>query len=253
MGNIFSANWDSNQGTVMSKLRVLAVLLVALSCVSSWAEAAVLSVSSPDVESGEKSIELGMSWESKDAREYVMELGYSPTTFWNSAIALTLEQDASRRTKYAATSFKNTLQFLRQSDDMPLSAALRLQYEVAHLDGNADDIAMRLLLRHQNDVVDTRLNFGVEHEVGSQSNNVWEGDIRGSIRYKAPYGLRPALDYLGDTKSLHNIRDFDAQDHRIGPVLYYSYGAMSYEIGYLRGISDRAPANTVKFAVGYSF
>lgn len=201
---------------------------------SAPAAASVLSVSSPDVEMGEWSIETGLSWERDDRqddfREYVLEIGYSPTDYWNTALEFSVE-DNNGDAEYAVTAWKNTLQFIEQRDGVPLSAGLRLQYERARLDDEADEIAARLLFRHQNDIIDTRLNIGAEREVGSDAENDFTGDIRASVRYKWSEKFRPAIDYLGDTGSLHSLQSFKNQDHRIGPVIYGSFDNVSYEAG----------------------
>ncbi len=239
------------------KIKLLALLLGA-SLVSWPAAAAVLSVSSPDVDQGEWSIEAGMSWEmdgdseKDDFREYVLEVGYSPTDFWNTALEFSAEQQDGNA-EYAVTAWKNTLQFINEDEQFPLSAGLRLQYEKAHLDGEADEVAARLLLRHQNEILDTRFNIGIEREIGSDAESDLAGDIRASVRYKWSEDFKPAIDYLGDTGSLHNLQGFENQDHRIGPVLYGSFDAISYEAGYLAGLSTDSPDHTFKIAFGLAF
>ncbi len=234
-------------------------LLILSLFISTPVFAAVLSVSSPDVKQGEKSVEAGLSWEmdddaeKDDAREYVLEFGYSPTTYWNTALEFATERDSSGKTDYAITAWKNTLQFIRQSETIPLSAGLRLQYEKAHIEGEADEVAARVLLRHQNDLIDARLNIGTEREIGSNADDAWEGDVRASLRYKWHDSFRPAFDYLGDTGSLDDLQEFDAQDHRAGPVIYGAFGNVSYEAGYLHGLSEGAPNHTAKLVIGYSF
>ncbi len=225
----------------------------------SWpAVASVLSVSSPDVKQGEWSVETGMSWEmdddseKDDVREYAFEIGYSPTYFWNTAFEFSAEQQEGNA-EYAVTAWKNTLQFVKQNSESPLSAGLRLQYEKAHIDGDADEITARLLLRHQNKILDTRFNIGVEREIGSDAESDLAGDVRASVRYKWSDDFKPSIDYLGDTGSLHNLQGFENQDHRIGPVLYGSFDDISYEAGYLTGFSNKAFDHTFKIAFGLSF
>jgi|GEM_PF-3512186 len=238
-------------------MKLLALFLSA-SLVSWPAVAGVLSVSSPDVKQGEWSVETGMSWEmhddseKDDFREYVFEIGYSPTYFWNTAFEFSAEQQEGNA-EYGVMAWKNTLQFVKQNSEFPLSAGLRLQYEKAHLDGEADEIAARLLLRHQNKILDTRFNIGVEREIGSDAESDLAGDVRASVRYKWSDDFKPAIDYLGDTGSLHHLQDFENQDHRIGPVLYGSFDDISYEAGYLIGLSNKASDQTLKIAFGLSF
>lgn len=240
----------------MKKAALYSLFLISL---PASASASVLSISSPDVKQGEWSVEAGMGWEmddgpqNDDAREYVLELGYSPTDYWNTAIELSAEQESGNDAEYAVTAWKNTLQFIKQTDVMPISAGLRLQYEKAHLDGEADEVAARILLRHQNDIIDARFNLGVEREVGSGADSDLEGDMRASLRYKWRDEFRPTIDYLGDMGSLNHMQDFDTQDHRAGPVFYGSSGPLSYEAGYLAGLSDEAPDGTFKIVFGVSF
>lgn len=238
-------------------MKVLFILMGA-ALISRPAYASVLSVSSPNVDQGEWSIETGMSWEkdndteNDDSREYVFEFGYSPTNFWNTALEFSGDQQGED-TEYVSTAWKNTLQFISQDERFPLSAGLRLQYEKAHLDGDADEVAVRLLFRHQNKIFDSRLNIGVEKEVGSDAQNDIAGDIRTSVRYKWSENLKTSIDYLGDTGSLDNLQGFQDQDHRIGPVLYGSFDDISYEAGYLAGLSNASPDHTLKIAFGLVF
>lgn len=235
------------------------VIFVGVALIYSPATASVLSVSSPEVNKGEWSLETGMSWkmdddpEKDDFREYAFEIGYSPTNFWNTAFEFSAKQESGGDPQYAVTAWKNTLQFIKQDDQFPLSAGLRLQYEKAHLNGEADEIATRLLLRHQNESFDTRFNIGVEREIGSDSESDLAGDIRASVRYKWSDDFKPAIDYLGDTGSLHHFQGFEKQDHRIGLVFYGNFDDISYEAGYLIGLTQDSPNQTLKIVIGYNF
>ncbi len=100
------------------KLRfLLAVLLT-----PAPAFAGVLTINSPDVKKGEFSLEAGISLESDDQRQYdhyrehVMEIGYSPTDYWNTAMEFTAEREAGEGTRYAVTGWENTFQFIKQSE-----------------------------------------------------------------------------------------------------------------------------------------
>lgn len=234
------------------------VLFLSVSLISWPSVASVLSVSSPDVKKGEWSLEAGMSLEMDDEsekddfREFAFEIAYSPTYFWNTAFEFSAEQQEGKP-EYAATAWKNTLQFVKQNSEFPLSAGLRLQYEKAHLDGEADEVAARLLLRHQNKILDTRFNIGVEREVGSDAESDLGGDVRASVRYKWSDDFKPSIDYLGDTSSIRHLQNSENQHHRIGPVFYGSFEDISYEAGYLRGFWNNASDHTFKIAFGLSF
>ncbi len=131
---------------------------------------------------------------------------------------------------------------------------MRLQYEKAHLSGEEDEVAARLLLRHKGEHFETRLNIGGEKEIGSDAEDGVAGDLRASIRYRLNDSLTPAIDYLGDTGSLHRLQGFADQDHRLGPALYGKLAdTLEYEVGYLGGISRDAPDHTFKIGLEYSF
>ncbi|MGQ0526592.1 MAG: M48 family metalloprotease, partial [Alphaproteobacteria bacterium] len=84
---------------LLRAMKELSLVFLLLLLIPTPCFASVLSVSSPDVEQGEWSIESGMVWEmyddsqGSDRREYALELGYSPTAYWNTAIELSAEQE----------------------------------------------------------------------------------------------------------------------------------------------------------------
>ncbi len=224
------------------------------------ASAGVLSINSPDITKGEASIEAGIAVERDDARtrdhfrEHAFEMEYSPTDFWSTGLEFVAERESGEGLRYAVTGWENTFQFLKQKDGALISAGLRLEYEKAHLSGEADEISARLLLRHRTEQWETRLNIGGDREIGANRTSGIEGDLRASVRYDWNEYLTPAIDYLGDTGSLHKLQGFSEQDHRLGPVLYGKLtDTIDYEIGYLNGISSHAPDHTFKFALGYIF
>lgn len=242
--------------TIPARLLVLGCLMIGgFSLAATPATAAVLSVSSPDVTAGELSFEAGVGFErsSSEYAEYAFEIAYSPTAFWNTALEFSAE-DISGDVQYAVTAWKNTLQFLKQDDGAAFSAALRLQYEAAHVDGEADELVARLLLRRDDAALSYRLNFGVEREVGADADSELIGDLRAAVRYDLGNGFTPALEYLGDTGSLHTLQRFESQDHRLGPVLYTDISdRLRLGTGYYAPLSDGAPDHTFKLTLEASF
>lgn len=224
------------------------------------ASAGVLSVNSPDIKKGEWSAEAGIAWERDDDkakdyfREHALELEYSPTDYWSTGLEFVAEREAGEGLRYAVTGWENTFQFLKQKDGAPLSLGLRFEYEKAHLNGEADEVSARLLLRHRTEQWETRLNIGGDKEIGADRESGIEGDLRASVRYHWNDYLTPAIDYLGDTGTLHRLQGFSKQDHRLGPVLYGDLTeSIGFEAGYLAGISANAPDHTFKLSLEYVF
>ncbi|MBI1186653.1 MAG: hypothetical protein GC206_04875 [Alphaproteobacteria bacterium] len=232
------------------------VVLILGVCASAHAQASVLSVSSPSVRAGELTAETGIAFEEDRASdldgfsELAIEFGYSPTAHWKVAIELAAEDAPGADAGYAVSALKNTFALARQGDAAPFDVGLRLQYEFAHIDGEADEAAARLLLRRREGSLEYRFNVGVEREVGSGANAALIGDVRASLRYHITDALAPALDYLGDTGSLHRLQRFEDQDHRAGPVLYGRLtDHIQFAAGYLAGLSGDAPDHTLKLAL----
>lgn len=224
-------------------------------CLTPPAQASVLSVSSPNVSEGELSLETGVALEQDDGdfAEYAFEAAFSPTASWNTAVEFSAE-NARGEVSYAVTAWKNTFQFLRQGDGAPISAALRLQYEAAHIDGEGDELAARLLLRQDRGPLSYRLNIGIEREVGSGSDDELVGDLRAAVRYDLGNGLTSAIEYLGDTGSLHNLRRFETQDHRLGIALYADMtNHIRLGVGYLAPLTRAAPDRTFKITIERAF
>ena len=138
-----------------------------------------------------------------------------------------------------------------QSAGFPVSLGVRLDYDFASRDGVPDAISARLLLQRQTGRFETRVNVGMEREVGSRASSDLGGDLRASVRLRRQ-GLSPALDYLGRVVRLQSPAGFQQQDHRLGPVLYGRLGrSMRFELGYLTGLSAAAPDHTFKLGVEY--
>lgn len=235
--------------------RLAALIFICVSLAGAPASASVLSVSSPSVREGEINLEAGAAVEhdAVEFAEYAFEVSYSPTAFWNTALEFSAE-DRNGEVAYAVSAWKNTLQFMRQDDRTPVSAALRLQYELAHAAGEADEIAARLLLRHDSGPLSYRLNVGVEREIGGGANSALIGDLRAAVRYDLGNGLAPAIEYLGDTGSLHALQRFENQDHRLGPVLYADVtDTLRLGVGYYAPLSGGAPDHTFKITVEHAF
>lgn len=219
------------------------------------AQAGVLDVSSPSVKEGVIGLEAWTAWERiPDAFEHVAEASYGVTSFWKSAIELTAERAGGAEAEYAATAWKNTFKLLSQTQDTPVALGLRLDYAHAHLAGDADKVDARILLRNNTGPWEWRLNLGIEREVGDNAASGIAGDVRGSARYQVADGYKVAIDYLGDTGTLHTVGSLSSQDHRAGPVLLADLTKdITLEAGYLAGLSTSAPDHSFKLGLEYNF
>lgn len=224
------------------------------------AAANVLTINSADVTKGKATLEAGLRWDIDDNkannhfREYALEAEYGITDHWGIGFEFVAERESGEGTRYAVTAMEHTFQLLKQGKDAPFSLGLRLEYEKAHISGEADEANARLLLRYRNDLFEGRFNIGGDREVGSNAARGFNGDVRMSLRYHVNEHFVPALDYLGSTGRVDDMPRFDDQTHRIGPVIYgHITDKIGYQVGYLAGLSEASADHTFKLAVEYKF
>lgn len=234
--------------------------LFALLLLPAVANAGVLDVSSPSVTKDEIGISQGIAFErdknpgASNYWENSTELSYGVTSWWKATAQFVTERENGDALRYAATGMKNTIRFTPQTETMPVALGLRLDYKYAHLGGEADKVSARLLAQHKTGPWDLRLNAGVGKETGDNADSDLTGDVRAHARYWVNNTYAVSFDYLGDTGSLHDMRRFDDQDHRVGPALQLKLAdGVEAELGYLAGISNNAPDHALKLNIGYDF
>lgn len=240
----------------MRYLPLLALFLSASIPVMS-AQATILTTSSPDVEKGRATLRYGAGFEDRDSTgdfwTQEVEAEYSPTDNWKTGFKF-LENQKNGDWYYAATGWKNTLQFMKQKNGLPFSAAVRIEYEKAGQDEDADDVKLRLLTGRKDGAWTALVNAGISREVGANREQGISADVRGSVRYAVNSYLAPSLDYLGNIGQTNNFEGFDRQDHRLGAGLQGDFSsAIGYQIGYLAGISDSAPDSSFMMNLSYDF
>ena len=234
-----------------SSVRIIAtVLILSPPLLADEASATVLTVSAPDVRKGEVRVASGAGLDD-DEHTLVADVSVGVTDRWRTGLEFEAERSPNAPLLYEATTWENVIRIADQTANFPVSLGVRLDYDFAGRDGVSDAISARLLLQRQTERFETRVNLGVEREVGSRAGSDVGGDLRASVRLRG-HRLSPALDYLGRVERLQSPERFHQQDHRLGPVLYGRLGQnMRYEIGYLTGLSSTAPDQTLKLGVEY--
>jgi len=239
------------------KLRFAAVFLVTILGFGQSAEAGVMTVSGPNVTQGELYVESGNGYQRDDgtnAYEHGIEVGYSLTNYWKTALEGMGERAGGDNLRYGTTTLKNTFQFLRQEGASPIAAAFRIDYTHAHLGGEADDVETRLLLQRSQGDWAAIVNIGFDKQVGKNSDDDVGANLRGKLRYKLNDWAMPALEYFGSFGAVDDMQGFEKQNHKIGPAVEFALTKnTSVEIGYAVGISENAPDHSFKLNIGYGF
>jgi len=243
----------------MFKPRFYAVLL--LVCVLPHSTAfASKTVTSATVTAGETSIESKSEYvidhrpSKAGAWKEKMNIAHGFTSFWASEIETNVEP-AGRphdEAQFTTIEWKNKFQFTKEAD-FGIDTGARFSY-VYNLSGAADSIELKLLAAKTIGKTSHRANLILTREVGRGANDQTNWGLSWSSRYKLNDAIQLGFELYSTFGEIGNEPRRQTQDHRLGPVFYGKAGKkLSYEAGYLVGITNAAPDGTLKLILKYKF
>jgi hypothetical protein len=163
-----------------------------------------------------------------------------------------LGDDNNTDVEYGFTGANFTLQLSEEGNGSPVAAALRGEYDMAHNGQDADIASGMLIFSHEGENWEYNLNAGVFSEVGDNGNQDISGDFRASMNYVFSSMFKPGVEYYTQTAELDQVENYSDQQNRAGPVIFGNITeGLSYEAGYLFGMSDTAPDATYKLNLQY--
>lgn len=241
----------------MKKISIIIASSSAL-LLSSNAQAA-LTIYAPYVEKGIMEIESKNRFDFDDRssennfRQHQFAVEYGFTSQWKAALYGELEKENGHGYKYSATEIENIFQ-LTEVGQYWADVGVQASYEFAHPTGSADKMEMFLLLAKNFTKFTTIANIGFEKEIGSNSNQNPEGEIKLLAKYNYTPMFNPAVEYYAEFGEITHSGDYDSQKHRFGPVIYGKLGhGVKYETGVLFGISKAAEDYALKLNLEYEF
>ncbi|MBT0588163.1 hypothetical protein [Alteromonas oceanisediminis] len=90
-------------------------------------------------------------------------------------------------------------------------------------------------------------NFGGNAEGGTNLST------RASLNYKLESGHRVGVEMFNEYGLVSDMGSFSEQEHQLGPVLSGKMAGVSYQVGYLAGISSAASDHNFRLWFGKSF
>ncbi|MCB1651110.1 MAG: hypothetical protein KDI46_03570 [Alphaproteobacteria bacterium] len=218
---------------------------------------ATKKVYSPYVEAGELEIEWkgGYDVDGNNAVDggwkQKLGVGYGVNDFWFTEVEAEVEKDGTRGadTDFSALEWENKFMLTPQGQYfVDVGALAAVEYNTS---GGADKAELKLLLAKDTGPWSHLLNVSGEREFGDHSGHDTEFGLAWGSRYRYSPAFEPGFEIHSNFGSLSDGSDFDAEDHRIGPVVYGKLGAVKYDVGYLFGASDGAPDGTLKAILEY--
>ena len=195
---------------------------------------------------------------------------YGMTDWWQTGLALGLEKPLEGKFDLASIEFENIFVLLPEKSGFGfgLMANFGRSFE-EHT--NSIELGTVSSLNFHN--WDATLNSSFGRNLSGDETD-WGYDYAAQVRFNLDDQWKFGIEAYGKIENIKNAGSFDAQTHRMGPVLYWSSASeheeeghqghdgekeeheemhIHTELGLLFGVSDEANDVTIKWGMGVSF
>jgi high-affinity iron transporter len=262
LAGILLASWSVKQQQQLRAGSAVAAAAVAVGVAllaAPRAEAAH-KVYSPIVEEGEIAVELRGHRETDgdraidDAQAFKLDLEYAPTRFWLTELVGEWEQEPGASMEATEVAWENVLQLFEQGR-YAVDMGLLVEYARALEDGAEDKLEMGALL--QKGIGANLLTFNLVAERELESGAETELEYALQYRWRHDSRFEPGVELYGEFGELGEFGSLGDHGHEAGPALFgkipLGRGALRYEGAFLFGLTDDAPAQTLRFLLEYEF
>ena len=223
---------------------------------------ATKKVYSPYVEKGEVEFEArgGINFDDRHDEDKIQKqkyaLGYGVTDRWFTEIYGEVEKERNDDGEdldfvFTEVEWENKFQ-LTERGQYPVDLGFLLEYAVSVEDKHADKLEWSFLLAKEIAKTEHYVNFKFEHEVGGGHTNETAVGFAWSSRYRFNEHFEPAFEYHADFGGVNEGKDFNEQEHLVGPAVYGKIGKeIRYDVGYLFGTSNAAPDRMLKWIIEF--
>lgn len=231
-------------------------LVVAASLYSLPAHA-IDKIYSPNVVKGEAELEYAGSRtfdadkSKNNAQSHEFELEYGLTDRLVLEMAGEYEKQSPDHTRYSKSEIGGRVQFFEQGAHW-LDSGLLLTYGVQSADHTANTVEAKLLLEKQVQKVLTRVNIGLEQEVGHYASGGPERTLEWSSRYRYSEAFEPGFEIQSNFGKSNQTNHFNEQEHYVGPAVYGRIvPGLNYEAAYYIGVSDASANSAARVLLEY--
>ena len=186
-------------------------------------------------------------------REHLFGIGYGITDRWGVEFDGELSANPDKTYSYKTTKLETTLLFTSKGQYW-VDAGVEFSYEFAHKDTLHDLLGGSLLLAKNEGPWGVRANIGLTHEVGRHAETETAATLKWQGKYTLDEHYAPGLEYYGEFGDVNNMPGFHSQGHHLGPALLGQLApGISYDAGWLFGISKGAEDHILKVNLSYEF
>lgn len=183
------------------------------------------------------------------------EFEYGFTDSFAAEIGFKFEDSRAESFDLNAIYLEGKYQFTDQKDGYWLSSA-GLGEWVFNTDNGPDVVEAKLLAQRDQKHFRHRGNLILEREVGGGSNDETELATRWYSRWNASKHFKPGFEWHAEYGTLDHIKDWDDQEHYIGPALFgdlFEVGDMEveYELSHTFGITDASEQGVTRLMIEF--
>jgi len=179
----------------------------------------------------------------------LLDISYGVTDWWQPTLQGEWDKSSNSPYKYNVTSAQNIFA-LSKAGEYWIDPGIELNYNFSRTAHTPNAAEAKLLLEKTTRQFLNTANIIIDKDVGAGRASGADIELVWKTEYLYTPMINPGFEYYGNINGTENI----AHRRRIGPVFYGDFGhGISYELGWLVGISSAAPDNTIKLNLSFEF
>ncbi|MDX1974153.1 MAG: hypothetical protein SFT92_00600 [Rickettsiales bacterium] len=189
-------------------------------------------------------------------RQHILKLSYGINDWFGLELSGKLEHLPQQGHSFSGNEIEAVFQFT-ETGEYWLDTGMKVGYGAAYTPYpyDANSVSVNWLLAKRTEHFLHLANIIIDHEVGTHANANPEAEFRWASRVRHNQWINPGIEYYAAFGEISDSGSFDEQKHLAGPALYgdLPYDGLSYETGWLFGLSDAAEDQMVKLYIKYEF
>lgn len=191
---------------------------------------------------------------SKDHLEmHALKSQYGITDRWAIEMQNTWQDTPQHGYEYLSSEFENKFRFYDPGAYW-LDFALKLGYEWKNQNRKADQVKSKFLFAKKLDKWSNIANLNLSKEIGSDAVKDTELSASWQTQYALNPHFNPGFEVYSSLGEIADMPNYSEQEHRIGPMFFGTLApGLSYQAGYLFGVSQAATDGSFKLFLKYEF
>lgn len=228
------------------------------------------SVITPDIEEGEREIELAFGADRSDAGErsrgLLLSFGTGVTDRWATEFGLEFEKEGDEDFEFGGVEWENRLGLIVDDEaPMAVSVFLGLEKPRERAEGWSGTVGLLTESTPGRFLVNANLLvsriWGESPEPGAAAGEDADGATLGyqwQALYRHSHRVYYGLQGMGEVGEWNDWAARDAQNHRLGPAVFGRVKLdegerLNYDLALLFGLADGSPDQTLRFKLEYEF